>query len=125
MTQYTTIPSTDTIILARVETNKIYSHQYENEYYVTKIYKEYVKDNKKFIRNIVSYHFKMKRCSLVEEGKRVGIKRMQSCCIKKIADRLIERKREMMLWLVVQKIDEIGIERECIRKIMRLVLKGK
>jgi len=115
-TQYTTIP-----LSARVETTEIYSHSYENEYYTTKVYKKYVKNNNKYIRDIFTYHFKMKRNALIEEGKLFGIDKIYLQNMKDIADILIKKNRKKMLALVVQKMDDFGVDHECIRSIVKLV----
>ena len=93
------------------------SHQYENEYYVTKVYNEY--ENGYIIRRPETYHFKNKRSSLIEEGKMYNIKIIKSYNMKKIADLLIEQKRVFLLTFVVKKMDDFGIDRDCIRKIMK------
>ena len=105
---------------ASVETKEIYSHSYENEYYTTKVYKKFVKNNNKYIRNIFTYHFKMKRNALIQEAKLFGISKMGSKDMKEMADILISHNRKKMLALVVQKMDDFGVDRECIKEIAKL-----
>tara|TARA_Y100000816_G_C25967607_1_gene504930 strand:- start:422 stop:628 length:207 start_codon:yes stop_codon:yes gene_type:complete len=62
----------------------------------------------------------MKRNALIQEAKLFGISKMGSKDMKEMADILISHNRKKMLALVVQKMDDFGVDRECIKEIAKL-----
>ncbi len=98
---------------------EIYSHSYENEYYLTRVYKRYDPRSRDYNDNdfVYSYHFKVPVNSILRQAKDL---KMKTKNFREIADSLIELKSKNVLSKIAESLDS-RLDRDCIRKIINLV----
>ena len=105
----------------------VYYYTFENEYYITHVYKTYKTMSDGFQRyngDRYTYYFKVSRPNILADVK-LFFKRppeWQSRTIKVLADQMIIKKKQIqkkILPMIIKYLDEIiKIDRDCIRKIV-------